>query len=174
MARGPLERTNIRMGHRDGGQGAPAHTIFRTVDRCSSQVFLVFFKNRFLSERPDGVRTSGAPFFLPFFLPCFPLCPIFFIFRSNFAFWVTSSNVSLDIHGLILIQKGARAITCKLPPASPSSIFLGGKISHFFARSLRGLCHFCGPIFGNVFLALQSSRNPVSLANRSRKQRVSH
>ena len=134
------------------------------------RLFYHVFKNRFLSGRPDGVRTSGAPFFSPI-----SFCPYFSPF-SFFGQILPFGHFFQRFVGLPWIDRTGRAhaLTREPPPASPSSIFLGGKISHFFARSLRGLCHFCGPIFGNVFLALQSSRNPVSLANRSRKQRVSH
>ena len=120
-------------------RGRPHTQFFVLWTDIRPRFFSYFSKIDFSPNVRTASGRPARPFFSPFFLPCFPLCPIFFIFRSNFAFWVTSSNVSLDIHGLILIliEKGARARDARarfhensLPP-HPARYFWGAKFPIF-------------------------------------------
>ena len=105
----------------------------------SSQVLPVFFEmdfppesqNRFLSGRPD-VRTPARFFLAP---PSFSLCHFFFHFLVHFGFWVTSSNVSLEVHGLTEgARVRARRHVIHLPP-HPARFFRGGKFPNFWPDS---------------------------------------
>ena len=120
-------------------------------------------------NRASGRRTA---FFLAFpFSPSFPLCPLFFHFGVHF--WVLGHFFQRFVGspwphrtdgGRATRARGARAHTREPPPASARSILAGVQICHFLARSLSGLCHFGGPILGNVFLSHVSHSDTLCLS----------